>query len=78
MIETEKELLKRNAICASIGQQLVLDVLEKYREQFISQMKTVTPTASDPMGVNLHRALGRIDAIDFLISEGRRANKQSN
>lgn len=78
MIETEKELLKRNAICASIGQQLVLDVLEKYREQFISQMKTITPTASDVYGINLHRALGRIDAIDFLISEGRRANKQSN
>lgn len=78
MIETEKSLLKKNAIAASLGQQLVLDILKQYREQFISQMKTITPTASDVYGINLHRALGRVDAIDFLISEGERAVKQSN
>lgn len=78
MIETEKSLLKKNAIAASLGQQLVLDILKQYREQFISQMKTITPTAGDVYGINLHRALGRVDAIDFLISEGERAVKQSN
>lgn len=78
MIETEKSLLKKNAIAASLGQELVLDILKQYREQFISQMKTITPTASDVYGINLHRALGRVDAIDFLINEGERAVKQSN
>lgn len=78
MIETEKSLLKKNAIAASLGQELVLDILKQYREQFISQMKTITPTANDVYGINLHRALGRVDAIDFLINEGERAVKQSN
>ena len=79
MIQTEKALLERNRIAASIGQQIVIDILKEYRERFVSQMKTAVPTQSDPYGINLHRYLGRIEAIDFLISEGERASKpQSN
>jgi hypothetical protein len=79
MIETEEHLRERNEIAASIGQQIVIDVLKKYRERFVGQMKAAVPTASDPYGINLHRYLGRIEAIDFLITEGERANKpQSN
>ena len=79
MIETEEHLRERNEIAASIGQQIVIDILKKYRERFVGQMKAATPNASDPYGINLHRYLGRIEAIDFLITEGERANKpQSN
>lgn len=79
MIETEEHLRERNEIAASIGQQIVIDVLKKYRERFVGQMKAAVPTSSDPYGINLHRYLGRIEAIDFLITEAERANKpQSN
>ena len=79
MMETEEHLRERNEIAASIGQQIVIDMLKKYRERFVGQMKTAVPTQSDPYGINLHRYLGRIEAVDFLIAEGERAAKpQSN
>ncbi|MBO7715677.1 MAG: hypothetical protein J6S85_19095 [Methanobrevibacter sp.] len=78
MMESQQHLQERNQIAASLGQDIVLDILTKYREQFISQLKTIIPTANDVLGLNFHRALGRIDALDFLISEGRRATKRDN
>lgn len=80
MMETEKHLLERNQIAASLGQSIVIEQLKKIREQFISQMKTAVPTQNDPNGLNLHRYLGRIEAIDYLIAQGEMASKpnQSN
>lgn len=79
MIETEEHLRERNMIAASLGQDIVLEQLRKIREQFISQMKTMVPTSNDVYGINLHRYLGRLEAIDFLISKGQDAIKpQSN
>lgn len=79
MIESEEHLRERNEIAATLGQTIVIDILKKFREQFVSQMKTAVPTASDPYGINLHRYLGRIEAIDYLITQGERAAKpQSN
>lgn len=78
MMETEKHLLERNVIAASLGQKLVLDQLKRFREQFVSQMKTAVPTQSDPYGINLHRYLGRIEAIDYLIQQGENAIKSNN
>lgn len=79
MKQTENSLRVRNEIAASIGQEIVIEQLKKFREQFISQMKTAIPTANDPYGINLHRYLGRIEAIDHLINQAELANKpQSN
>jgi len=79
MIETEEHLRERNMIAASLGQDIVLEQLRKFREQFISQMKIMVVTSNDPNGINLHRYLGRLEAIDFLISKGEDAIKpQSN
>ena len=79
MIETEEHLRERNMVAASLGQDIVLEQLRKFREQFISQMKTMVVTSNDPNGINLHRYLGRLEAIDFLISKGEDAIKpQSN
>lgn len=79
MIETEKHLRERNEIAATLGNIDVLNILKKFREQFVSQMKTAVPTQSDVYGINLHRYLGRVEAIDFLISQGEQAIKpQSN
>lgn len=78
MMETQEHLLERNQIAASIGQDIVIEQLKKYRERFIGQLKSAVPTQSDPNGINLHRYLGRIEAIDFLITEGERAIKPNN
>lgn len=77
MIETEKSLLAKNRLAASIGQDIVLEVLKEFREQFVSQMKTIVPTSNDVLCLNMQRALGRVEAIDFLIAEGERANKRN-
>ena len=76
MIDTEKKLLERDQIAASIGQDIVIEQLKKYREQFISSLKTIVPTGNDVYGINVHRALGRLDAVDYLISEGIKATKR--
>ena len=76
MIQTEKSLLKNNRIAATIGQEAVIEILKQYREQFISSLKTIVPTSNDVYGINVHRALGRLDAIDYLISEGIKATKR--
>lgn len=73
MIESEEHLRERNEIAASIGQQIVIDVLKKYRERFVGQMKAIVPTSNDVLCLNMQRALGRVEALDFLISEANRA-----
>lgn len=78
MITDEEILLQRNRVAASLGQDIVLEQLRKFREQFVSQMKSAVVTANDPNGYNLHRYLGRIEAIDFLIAKGEDAIKPSN
>lgn len=78
MKQTEQQLLNRNKIAATLGQDIVLEILKQYREQFISTLKTIVPTNSDVYGINVHRALGRLDAIDFLITEGQRAAKRDD
>lgn len=79
MMETEKHLRERNEIAATLGQDIVIAQLKKIRERFISTMETVVPTANDPYGINVHRQLGRIEAIDYLIAQGEQATKpQSN
>lgn len=77
-METEQHLRERNQIAASLGQEIVLEQLRKFREQFISQMKTMVTSSNDPYGINLHRYLGRIEAIDYLINQGEQAIKPSN
>lgn len=79
MKETEQHLLNRNQIAATIGQDIVLEQLRRFREQFVSQMKTCVASSNDPYGINVHRALGRVEAIDYLIMQGENATKpQSN
>ena len=79
MIETEKHLIERNMLAASIGQDIVLEQLRKFREQFVSQMKTIVPNTNDPYCLNIQRALGRVEAVDYIIALAERSVKpQSN
>ena len=79
MIETEKSLLAKNRLAASIGQDIVLEALKEFREQFVSQMKTIVPNNNDPYCLNMQRALGRVEAVDYIIALAERSVKpQSN
>lgn len=79
MVSDENSLLKKNRLAASIGQDIVIEVLKEFREQFVSQMKAIVPNSGDPYCLNLQRALGRVDAVDYIIALAERATKpQSN
>lgn len=78
MKETEEKLLERNKIAATLGEKLTQEVLDAIREQWIVTAKSYVPTQNDPSGFGLHRAMGRIDAIDYLIALGRKAVKDQN
>lgn len=79
MKQTEESMLARNRLAASIGQDIVIEVLKEFREQFVSSMKAIVPTNSDPYCLNMQRALGRVDAIDYILALAENANKpQSN
>jgi hypothetical protein len=77
MIKNEQSLLQKNRLAAAFT-DLTIEALKEFREQFIGQMKSTIPTANDVNAYNLHRALGRLEAIDFLIAEAERANKPQN
>lgn len=80
MKQTEESLLARNRLAATIGQDLTIEVLKEFRDKFVSQMKAVIPTQGDPYCLNLQRALGRVDALDYIIALAENAAKpqQSN
>lgn len=78
MKQTEESLLKKNRLAATIGQELTLEVLREFREQFTNQLKSSIPTSNDPHAYNMHRVLGRIEAIDYLINQGEMASKPQN
>lgn len=77
MIKNEQSLLQKNRLAAAFT-DLTIEALKEFREQFISNMKTIIPTQNDPMCINMQRALGRIDAIDYVISKAEEANKPQN
>lgn len=75
MKETEQSLLERNKIAATLGDELTQQVLAGIREQWISTAKSYIPTQNDPSGFGIHRAMGRVDAIDYLIALGKKATQ---
>lgn len=78
MKETEESLLARNRLAASIGQDIVLEVLKEFRERFVSQMKAIVPNQADPYCLNLQRALGRVEALDYIIGLAESSIKQQS
>lgn len=78
MKQTEQQLLNRNKIAATLGQDIVLEILKQYREQFISTLKTTLPSTSDPYALNTQRALGRVEAVDYLINLGEQSIKNND
>lgn len=78
MKTTEETLLERNKIAATLGETLTQEVLAEIREQWIAVAKSYVPTQNDPSGFGLHRAMGRVDTIDYLIALGKKAVQTEN
>ena len=72
-MDTPEKLLERNKLAATLGDKLCQEVLTAIREQWISTAKSYIPTQNDPNGFGIHRAMGRVDAIDYLIALGKNA-----
>lgn len=73
MKEDEKSLLKRNRIAATLGDSLTQEILMEFRDRFYSEMKSYIPTANDQHAFGLHRAMGRVEAVEYLLAAGKKA-----
>ena len=71
----QEQLTERNKIASTLGTKEVQEVLGKFLEIARNDLKTCVPSASDPYGMNIHRALGRVEEIEYLILQGKLANK---
>lgn len=75
MKSAEEQLVWRNKIAGTLGTPQVREVLEEYLETARKELSTVTPSDKDPHAYNVHRALGRVEMLEFLISQGNIATK---
>lgn len=75
-MKTQEELLNlRNKIAGTLGTEQVQDVLNEFLEIARNDLKMCAPTEKDPHSYNLHRALGRVEELEYLINQGKAANK---
>ena len=75
MKTSEEILTERNKIAATLGTKEVQEVLENFLETARRDLKNCVPTTSDPNSYNVHRALGRVEEIEYLIMQGKMATK---
>lgn len=75
MKSPEERLSWRNKIAGTLGTREVQNVLEEFLAIAQKELKACVPTAADPHSYNIHRALGRVEELEFLIQQGKMANK---
>ena len=75
MKSPEEQLNWRNKIAGTLGTPQVREVLEEYLETARRELSTVIPSDKDPHAYNVHRALGRVEMLEYLISQGNIATK---
>ena len=71
----EEQLNWRNKIAGTLGTKEVQAVLEEFLAVAQKELKACVPTTADPHSYNIHRALGRVEELEFLIQQGKMANK---
>lgn len=71
----EEQLNTKNKIAATLGTQEVQDILQEFLEIARKDLKMCVPTEKDPHSYNLHRALGRVEELEYLILQGKMAVK---
>ena len=75
MKSAEEQLNWRNKIAGTLGTQEVREVLNEYLETARRELSGTIPTDKDPAAYNVHRALGRVEMLEFLIAQGKIATK---
>ena len=75
MTSPEENLNWRNKIAATLGNQQVQAVLEEFLESAHAELTGWVITPNDPHAYNVHRILGRIEMLEFLINQGKAAIK---
>jgi hypothetical protein len=75
-MKTPEEILNlRNKIAGTLGTQPVQDVLNEFLATARAELLSCTPSEKDPHSYNVHRALGRVEMLQYLINQGKSANK---
>lgn len=75
MKSQEESLNLRNKIAGTLGTQAVQEVLEEFLVTARAELLSCIPTEKDPHSYNVHRALGRVEMLQYLINQGKMANK---
>lgn len=75
-MKTKEELLNwRNKIAGTLGTKQVQDVLEEFLTTARAELTGWIITQNDPHAYNMHRMLGRVEMVEYLINQGKAANK---
>ena len=75
-MKSPEELLNlRNKIAGTLGTKQVQDVLEEFLATARAELLSCVPSDKDPHSYNVHRALGRVEMLQYLINQGKTANK---
>lgn len=75
-MKTQEELLNlRNKIAGTLGTEQVQDVLNEFLTVARAELTSWRITQADPHAYNVHRILGRIEMLEYLINQGKSANK---
>lgn len=75
MKSPEEMLNLRNKIAGTLGTKEVQEVLEEYLKTARKELSGTIPTEKDPHAYNMHRALGRVEMLEYLLAQGRASNK---
>lgn len=75
-MKSPEEILNwRNKIAGTLGTRQVQEVLQEFLESARAELSGWVITPNDPHAYNMHRILGRIDMLEYLINQGKAANK---
>lgn len=75
-MKSSEELLNlRNKIAGTLGTKQTQDVLQEFLTVARAELTSWRITENDPHAFNMHRILGRIEMLEYLINQGKSAIK---
>lgn len=75
-MKSPEELLNlRNKLAGTLGTREVQEVLEEFLVTERAKLISWTPTEKDPNAYCMHRYVGRIEMLEYLIAQGKASVK---
>ena len=75
-MKTQEERLNwRNKLAGTLGTKQVQDVLQEFLTTARAELTGWIITPNDPHAYNMHRMLGRVEMVEYLINQGKAAIK---